>query len=85
MKKQKCTYTARREETQKLRQEVQRLTSELQELHIRSLSPEDAALLDPACGGEQPHDDTGKEPAAQRRECTVHAGRGKAFLSLTGL
>ncbi|KAF1795930.1 hypothetical protein GQ600_3008 [Phytophthora cactorum] len=30
-----------------------------------------------ACrGGEQPHDDTGKEPAAQRRECTVHAGRG---------
>ncbi|KAG3238506.1 hypothetical protein PI124_g16537 [Phytophthora idaei] len=48
MKKQKCTYTARREETQKLRQEVQRLKSELQELHIRSLSPEDAALLDPA-------------------------------------
>ncbi|KAG2826959.1 hypothetical protein PC111_g7961 [Phytophthora cactorum] len=75
MKKQKCTYTARREETQKLRQEVQRLTSELQELHIRSLSPEDAALLDPACGGEQPHDDTGKEPAAQRRECTLARGQ----------
>ncbi|KAK1930865.1 hypothetical protein P3T76_013822 [Phytophthora citrophthora] len=35
------------EEAQKLRQEVQRLTSELQELEIRSLSPEDAALLDP--------------------------------------
>ncbi|KAG7377490.1 hypothetical protein PHYPSEUDO_011544 [Phytophthora pseudosyringae] len=47
MKKQKCTYTARREEAQKLQREVQRLASELQELQIRSLAPEDAALLDP--------------------------------------
>jgi hypothetical protein len=36
------------EEAEKLRGEVQRLTSELQELQLRSLSPEDAALLDPA-------------------------------------
>ncbi|KAH7462129.1 uncharacterized protein KRP23_13989 [Phytophthora ramorum] len=48
MKKQKCTYTARREEAQQLREQVQRLASELQQLQLRSLAPEDAALLDPA-------------------------------------
>ncbi|ETI57631.1 hypothetical protein F443_00094 [Phytophthora nicotianae P1569] len=48
MKKQKSTYTARREEAQRLRQEVKQLTSELQELQFSSLSPEDAAFLDPA-------------------------------------
>ncbi|KAG7392530.1 hypothetical protein PHYPSEUDO_000218 [Phytophthora pseudosyringae] len=48
MKKQKSTYTARREEAQRLRQEVTRLTSELQELEFRSLSPED---VDPAVQG----------------------------------
>ncbi|KAG6610550.1 uncharacterized protein IUM83_06558 [Phytophthora cinnamomi] len=47
MKKQKCTYTARREETEQLREQVKRLSSELQKLQLRSLSPEDAALLDP--------------------------------------
>ncbi|KAE8982009.1 hypothetical protein PF011_g21801 [Phytophthora fragariae] len=47
MKKQKCTYTARREETEQLREELKRLKSKLQELRVRSLSPEDAALLDP--------------------------------------
>ncbi|KAG2892192.1 hypothetical protein PC116_g12642 [Phytophthora cactorum] len=48
MKKQKSTYTARREEAQRLRQEVKHLTSELQELQFRTLSPEDVAFLDPA-------------------------------------
>ncbi|KAE9199769.1 hypothetical protein PF004_g19179 [Phytophthora fragariae] len=47
MKKQKSTYAARREETEQLREELKRLESKLQELRVRSLSPEDAALLDP--------------------------------------
>ncbi|KAF4316431.1 hypothetical protein BBO99_00008693 [Phytophthora kernoviae] len=47
MKKQKCTYAARREEAEELRKVVSLLSSELQELRIRSLSPEDRALLDP--------------------------------------
>ncbi|RLN97915.1 hypothetical protein BBJ28_00018513 [Nothophytophthora sp. Chile5] len=46
MKKQKSTYTARRE-TQKLRAEAQRLAAELAALQIRALSPEEAAQLDP--------------------------------------
>ncbi|KAG6584561.1 uncharacterized protein IUM83_07841 [Phytophthora cinnamomi] len=46
MKKHKSTYTARREEAHRLRHEVQHLTSELQEIQLRSLPLEDAALLD---------------------------------------
>ncbi|RLN64560.1 hypothetical protein BBJ29_007315 [Phytophthora kernoviae] len=49
MKKQKkCTYAARREEVEELREETNHLTVKLQEQQIRSLSPEDRVLLDPA-------------------------------------